>query len=223
MAGFSRFYIPFSEEKNGILYPSLSFFWNTIERVDVCSRDDTNVSSRWYNLFLVIAIICALNLQLLILCLFACWVVLVAVYLRCIPAEKGIRKNSVVWPCRIIWFDRSQGLFQMCSSVWRSFKIGVERVFLIVWFKIYVNQVYKRCFYVLYSGLFCLEKSPSNLRADIKSEHLRCWVDWMFQYVSASCRKGNFCRKEVRDCRSISTDFAQIFSFKSAINVPEKE
>lgn len=24
---------------------------------------------------------------------------------------------------------------------------------------------------------FCLEKSPSNLRSDIKSEHLRYWAD----------------------------------------------
>ena len=154
MTSFGRFYILFSEEENGIWYPSLSFFWNTIVRVDVCFHDDTNVSSRWYNLSLVIAIICALNLQLLIRCLIVCRVVLVVVYLRCIPAEKGIRKNSVVWSCRIIWFDRSQGLFQMCISVWRSFKIGVERVSLIAWFKIYVNQVYKRCFYVLYPGLF---------------------------------------------------------------------
>mgnify|MGYP003096608080 CR=1 FL=1 len=149
MTSFGRFYILFSEEENGIWYPSLSFFWNTIVRVDVCFHDDTNVSSRWYNLFLVIAIICALNLQLLIRCLFAWWVVLVAVYLRYIPAEKGIRKNSVVWSCRIIWFDRSQGSFQMCSSVWRSFETGVERVSLIVWFEIYVNQVYKRCFLCL--------------------------------------------------------------------------
>ena len=158
MAGFDRFYMPFSEEKNGIWYPRSRFFWNTIVRVDVCFHDDTNVPSRWYNLFLVIAIICALNLRILIRCLIVCRVVLVVVYLWCVPAEKGIRKNRVVWSCRIIWFDRSQGLFQVCSSVWRSFKIGVERISLIVYSKISVNQVYRNCFFVLYSGLFYLKK-----------------------------------------------------------------
>ena len=149
MAGFDRFlYAIFWGEKWNLI-PPLSFFWNTIVRVDVCSHDDTNVPSRWYNPFLVIAIICALNLQLLIRCLIVCWVVLVVVYLRCVPAEKGIRKNSVLWSCRIIWFDRSQGLFQVCSSVWRSFKIGVERVSLIVYSKISVNQVYRNCFFCL--------------------------------------------------------------------------
>ena len=149
MAGFGRFYMPFSEEKNGIWYPRSRFFWNTIVRVDVCFHDDTNVPSRWYNLFLVIAIIFALNLQLLIRCLIVCRVVLVVVYLWCVPAEKGIRKNSVLWSCRIIWFDRSQGLFQVCSSVWRSFKIGLERISLIVYCKISVNQVYRNCFFCL--------------------------------------------------------------------------